>query len=97
MRPALIAGAATLLVATAACSPSTPPPAPAPQQNQQPMSAPHAVDQTEAATRAASRWTSPSKPVRSSPWNATRTQGCRFPLPDESGEPQEFSGVSCGR
>jgi uncharacterized membrane protein YkoI len=49
MRPALIAGAATLLVATAACSSSTPPPAPAPQQNQQPMSAPHTVDQAEAA------------------------------------------------
>jgi uncharacterized membrane protein YkoI len=46
MRSALIAGAATLLVATAACSSSTPPPAPAPQQNQQPA---HAVDQAEAA------------------------------------------------
>jgi uncharacterized membrane protein YkoI len=56
MRAVLIAGAAALLVATTACSSSTPaaPAAPAPQN--QPVSAPHAVDQTEAARIATQKY-----------------------------------------
>ncbi|MFI5583393.1 PepSY domain-containing protein [Amycolatopsis sp. NPDC051758] len=52
MRAVLIAGAAALLVATAACSSSTPPAAPAAP----PGSAPHAVDQTEAARIATQKY-----------------------------------------
>jgi hypothetical protein len=60
MRAVLIAGAAALLVATTACSSSTPPAAPAapaaPAPQNQPVSAPHAVDQTEAARIATQKY-----------------------------------------